>query len=313
MLFTDLFESFTGAESLNIGDPVIITGNVKFQGKTGDIAGFGRDNRFVIVDLYNHGKQSFQSSDVEYNEYADQESGEENDYDTFGDDERDEDLNEGFGAYYYEQLAQKMFDQNPNFSTKGRADELLNAAFPVAVQDLGKKRAQWEFGYDEDFPSDFVSAYAYLQGNQGVAEDTVDDFLARGGEIQHVKAQKGPKHPGLSLASKHIGGGGDKMKASRTGRGSKPQGKPVVATETSLNEGPDTDQLAGMIAARLERLAPNVFTDYGVEFVLEAVRDVAEFYAMSDFEEIGTSDLGAMARSVVKQLKQREAYMNKGV
>lgn len=82
-------------------------------------------------------------------------------------------LQEGadFGAYYYEQLAQKMFDLNPNFSTKGRCDELLNAAFPIAVQDLGKKRAQWEFGYDEDFISDFVSAYGELQrGEQGVAE-----------------------------------------------------------------------------------------------------------------------------------------------
>jgi hypothetical protein len=60
------------AEELNVGDPVIITGKVQFQGKTGDIDSFGKDKRFVVVNLYNYGKQSFHSSDVEYNDYADQ-------------------------------------------------------------------------------------------------------------------------------------------------------------------------------------------------------------------------------------------------
>jgi len=58
------------AEELNIGDDVIITGNVEFEGKTGVIDSFGRDKRFVIVNLYNHGKHSFHSSDVSFNDYA---------------------------------------------------------------------------------------------------------------------------------------------------------------------------------------------------------------------------------------------------
>ena len=62
------------AEELNVGDPVIITGNVDFHGKTGDIDSFGDMKRFVIVNLYNHGKHSFHSSDVSYNEYADEEN-----------------------------------------------------------------------------------------------------------------------------------------------------------------------------------------------------------------------------------------------
>ena len=61
------------ASSLNIGDPVIITGNVQLQGKTGDIVGFGTGKSFVVVDLYNYGKHSFHSSDVSYNDYADEE------------------------------------------------------------------------------------------------------------------------------------------------------------------------------------------------------------------------------------------------
>jgi len=60
-------------ETLNVGDPVIISGNVEFKGKTGDVVGFGRDQHFVIVDLYNFGKHAFHASNVKYNDYADQE------------------------------------------------------------------------------------------------------------------------------------------------------------------------------------------------------------------------------------------------
>lgn len=90
----------------------------------------------------------------------------------------EKDMSEGsewpnFGSRYAEQLAQKVFDQNPNLSTSGRADELLNVAFPIMVQDLGsRKRANYYLNYDEDFPSDFVSAYGWLQDGiaEGVAE-----------------------------------------------------------------------------------------------------------------------------------------------
>jgi len=55
----------------SIGDPVIITGNVEYQGKTGDVREIGRDGAFVVVDLYNYGPYSFHTSDVSYNDYAD--------------------------------------------------------------------------------------------------------------------------------------------------------------------------------------------------------------------------------------------------
>ncbi len=60
-----------GDNALQVGDPVIITGNVEYQGKTGDVREVGRDGAFVVVDLYNHGPYSFHSSDVSYNDYAD--------------------------------------------------------------------------------------------------------------------------------------------------------------------------------------------------------------------------------------------------
>jgi len=87
-----------------------------------------------------------------------------------------------FGANYAEQLAQKLFNQD---SALDNADTILDLGYDIAKVDLGA-RAQGVFR-DEDFPSDFVSAYHYLK-KQGVAEgekvgnmdaDKFDDALSR--------------------------------------------------------------------------------------------------------------------------------------
>jgi hypothetical protein len=98
----------------------------------------------------------------------------------FGSDEDYESIEqEGaeFGAYYHEKLAQKVFDENPDLNTSGRAEEVMSAGFKIAVVDLGKKQAQGMFGYDEDFPSDFVSSYSHLQkqGQDEGVEERVRD------------------------------------------------------------------------------------------------------------------------------------------
>ena len=55
---------------------------------------------------------------------------------------------EGSGGYYYEQLAQEVFDMNPNLDASGRAEEVLDAAYPLMVRDLGKKAAFGKLNYD---------------------------------------------------------------------------------------------------------------------------------------------------------------------
>ncbi len=60
-----------GDNALQVGDPVIITGDVEYQGRTGDVREIGRDGAFVVVDLYNYGPYSFHASDVSLNDYAD--------------------------------------------------------------------------------------------------------------------------------------------------------------------------------------------------------------------------------------------------
>jgi len=72
-LATGTFGLKEAADELQVGDPVIIQGNVEFKDKTGDVVEFGRDKNFVIVDLYNFGKHAFHASNVRYNDYADQE------------------------------------------------------------------------------------------------------------------------------------------------------------------------------------------------------------------------------------------------
>jgi len=72
---------------------------------------------------------------------------------------------------YAEELAYQIFKVAPGLDTTGAADEVLDYAFDLAVNDLGRKRAHSLFAYDEDFDSDLVNAYLDLQMNQkSVAE-----------------------------------------------------------------------------------------------------------------------------------------------
>ena len=75
---------------------------------------------------------------------------------------------EGFGSNYAEQLAQEVFNHNPNIKDE---NQVLNLGYNISKNDLGRK-AQGIFR-DEDFPSDFVSAYFWLQ-KQGVTEGNRD-------------------------------------------------------------------------------------------------------------------------------------------
>ena len=101
----------------------------------------------------------------------------------------------------------------------------------------------------------------YYEGE--VSEDDIDDFLKAGGKITYGKPQKGPRSPGLSLASRHIGGSGDKMKPSRTGRGAHTQGKPVVSTEDAekKNSKSPLDQRLQRLKVQARREYPRAHSD----------------------------------------------------
>jgi hypothetical protein len=150
---TDSIGSTLGedAEMLNVGDPVIITGDVNHHGETGDIVSFGKDKMFVVVDLYNFGKTSFQSSDVEFNDYADSEEEEHDMRRAMGDDDYDRmhgDLgyNDDDGDSYYESVnrmrklaglceQEKPYDPAEQFKDIGDAELMAMKNY-----GLGKQR-----------------------------------------------------------------------------------------------------------------------------------------------------------------------------
>jgi len=95
----------------------------------------------------------------------------------------EEDIAEGFGSNYAEQLAQKLFNQHPDLE---KEDDILKAAYAIAKQELGA-RANGIFR-DEDFPGDLISAYNWVKeeddyyglpnrdgSNEGVEEDLDTD------------------------------------------------------------------------------------------------------------------------------------------
>jgi len=78
-----------------------------------------------------------------------------------------------FGAYDYEKLAMGLPD--------GIEDEkeVLKHGYDLMKSVAGSKKADYLFHYDEDFPSDFVSAYFWLQKNpQEGPNDSSDDAEA---------------------------------------------------------------------------------------------------------------------------------------
>ena len=80
-----------------------------------------------------------------------------------------------------------------------------------------------------DTARDYMKSNKYAEAEE--KDDSVADFLARGGQIKYGKPQKGPRNPNRSMASRHIGGGGDRMKPSRTGKGANTQSSRVVGED----------------------------------------------------------------------------------
>jgi HAMP domain-containing protein len=69
--FGDIIDMNETVKKLQQGDPITVTAPNEFEGATGEIYDFSPSRKFVIVDLYNHGKHSMHLSDIAYNDYAD--------------------------------------------------------------------------------------------------------------------------------------------------------------------------------------------------------------------------------------------------
>ena len=101
-------------DRLHVGDPVIVTAPNAYEGKTGEIAEFSPSGRFVIVRLYNGGEHSMHLSDVEYNQYADDE-----DADEYGEYEDEQGVAEAGPNAPYTPSPAKPFRNPKGFNKQG--------------------------------------------------------------------------------------------------------------------------------------------------------------------------------------------------
>jgi hypothetical protein len=114
------------------------------------------------------------------------------------------------GAYYYERLAQRVFDADPNLDASGRAEAVLDAGWTIMVADLGEKTAYSTLNYNEDFASDFVSAYADLQQqgkNKTMTKETqamTDNSLGYKNTLAVMKAADSSQQATINLGGEPV-------------------------------------------------------------------------------------------------------------
>jgi hypothetical protein len=102
------------------------------------------------------------------------------------------------------------------------------------------------------------------QGQQGVAEDdsALQAFLSKGGNVQQLPYKKPRKADKTDYGSRHIGGGGDKMKASRTGTAANTQGSKVAGMREAFDLG-DLRKAAGSSRSSEDERALKRNPDFG--------------------------------------------------
>ena len=191
---------------------------------------------------------------------------------------------------YNESVEQGVAEAQTDYQKRRQRERDVDAGKPVSRQpknpqtDYARKRAKEKRDLEQ------------------FGEDEVDDFVKAGGKITYGKPQKGPRRPGLSLASRHIGGGGDRMKPSRTGRaGAAIGGKPVGIKEESSTS---SEAVERAVLNRIMVAHTDLLMQFGPDKVMQAAEEVA--YNVGDVDEIGTSDVSAYVNQV-KQILGVEA------
>lgn len=158
----------------------------------------------------------------------------------------DEVIDEALGMEKLDEIGDKKADDGSDVLSryKKKAGEQSSAADRAGDFEKGHKRFK---GIVKATKKQFANDNKPKQ----VEEDAMGDFLAKGGQVKVGKPSKGPRHPGTSMASSHIGGSGDRMKASRTGIGARGTSdtKPVVSVRETV-----TPPVAPQVAKVLKSL-----------------------------------------------------------
>lgn len=105
----------------------------------------------------------------------------------------------------------------------------------IKTREVQPKSAQG-VAEGDDLAESLLAEFAQGLDGDELAEDAVDDFLARGGEIQQGKFRRPRKSEKTDYGSRHIGtlgGSGKPSKVSGTAANTRVGAKPVVAVEAS--------------------------------------------------------------------------------
>jgi hypothetical protein len=266
------------AEDLNVGDPVIITGNVEFQGKTGDIDSFGEDKRFVVVNLYNHGKHSFHSSDVSYNDYADKEVDEA----ARPTDRTIASYSQKVGEPEYYKLVLK----------NGETHVVRVPDDQYTKPRVGDHIRQWVNEQQEK-----IAQHVRLLSSMGYTAEEISARTAQpiGMVIEHMTVEE--KIKGVDGKACWPG-------KRYAGRKKKPDGSykdiciPVKEQEDSVGA------VESAIIRRIMGQHRDVLSKYGIEAVMDAAREQAEW--VGDVDEIGSSDVSAWTRETIRSLQSQD-------
>ena len=139
--------------------------------------------------------------------------------------------------YALQGLAETALKDKEDLAAKRRALQDLSRNPGVDQKAVQQRQSDLE---KEAKSRDLVESLLdeFVEGLDGdeLAEDAVDDFLARGGEIQQGKFRKPRKSEKTDYGSRHIGtlgGGGKPSKVSGTAANTRVGAKPVVAVEAS--------------------------------------------------------------------------------
>jgi len=128
---------------------------------------------------------------------------------------------------YMNKQNQDFYNKNPNFKRDDRGVKFVGNQLASIVTPTNK-------------PGQVAKKPMTPFKTQGVAEDdsALQAFLNKGGNVQQLPYKKPRKADKTDYGSRHIGGSGDKMKASRTGTAARTQGNKVagIAEANDLGE-----------------------------------------------------------------------------
>ena len=298
---------------LSVGDPIIVTGPNEFEGKTGEVAEFSPSGKFVVVNLYNHGEHSMHLSDVEYNQYADQED--EDDWYDEGVAETVTDPRAGM-AEIYRRLAPKIERYRDSFLAGQLYDELenyaeLHGAEREFKQMMNGARNRAHMEYDTN-PGGFHNWFWFLPfEDEGVAEGWSDAIVSRRTGTPRTPYSvfiKGKKWKDFENDD-HAEAVANKLRAKFKAEGRDPSVITIAPTDISkgVTEDQDTSGVEQAILKRIMVAHLDLLRQYGPEKVMQAAEEVA--YNVGDIGEIGTSDVSGW----VKQVQQILGAVQEGL